>query len=151
MNSYTKGILQANKHLGLIDQIKAYRSATGAGLKESKEAVEAFRDAQAPDPVQVIIDDPFAPHRSPFYNPFKRTPMTRKPSKHWFICVLDKVTQAPQPASTPRLYTSAEQARKVAREMAEKNRGESFVVYEGTDVIVAPPVSLPETLTEKLV
>lgn len=34
---------QINSHDGFIHAIKAYRSLTGAGLKESKEAIERYR------------------------------------------------------------------------------------------------------------
>lgn len=71
-------------------------------------------------------------------------------TKHWLIAVLDKNTHMPLPAAKPRTYSSAEQARRVAYEMAEKNRGESFVVYEATDVTVAPHVVLPATQSHKL-
>lgn len=33
-----------NRENGLIDAIKAYRSLTGAGLRESKDAVEKYRN-----------------------------------------------------------------------------------------------------------
>ena len=110
-----------------IEMIKEYRSTFGTGLKEAKDAVEAHLARSSYNPVEAFV---------------KAARQTV--SKHWFICVLDTKGQ-PLPASEPRLYSSAEQARRVAREMAEKNRAQKFVVYAATDVIVAPPVTLPET------
>lgn len=116
-------VLRSTAGMGLIDAIKHYRQKTGADLLESKRTVEEFRSA--------------APARASV-------------AKHWFIAVLDKGDNQPRPNSPPRCYTSAEQARAVAYSMAEKNRSETFVVYEATDVVLAPPVTLPETQHQKL-
>lgn len=141
-----EAVLKANAHLGLIEQIKGFRAATGAGLKESKDAVEAFRAPR--QTLGDILKQGQEIRQSPTTN--RTTVRVRQQVKHWIIAVLDKKTDMPLPATNPRTYGSAEQARRVAYEMAEKNRSETFVVYEATDVVVAPPVTLPETQHVKL-
>jgi hypothetical protein len=114
-------------HTRLIECIKEYRSTFGVGLKEAKDAVEAYREQTvAPKPALA---------------PFKKT---------WVITVLGRSDEL-QFATRPRTYTSAEQARTVARSMAERNRGERFVVFEATDVMTAPaPVVQPPVEAFKL-
>lgn len=64
------------------------------------------------------------------------------PSKFFIITVLD-AKGAPKPATAPKTYKTAEQARAVAREMAEKHRGEVFVVLEAVGASALPVT--PET------
>jgi hypothetical protein len=126
---------RAHRHLRdrKIEMIKEYRSTFGVGLKEAKDAVEEH------------LARPVSP-----FNIFARLAAQNTVRKHWFICVLDSGNR-PEPATSPRLYVSAEQASEVARIMAERNRGQKFVVYEATDVVeAAPPVVTPPAISVKL-
>jgi hypothetical protein len=110
-----------------IEMVKEYRAHFGVGLIEAKRAVESHLDGPSLADILASAPKPRAPAQ-----------------KHWIIAVLNS-NGHPAPAVEPRVFTSASQACGVARIMAEKNRTERFVVYEATDVVVAPPVTLPET------
>ena len=58
----------------------------------------------------------------------ERIDTPRKSGKTWIIVVVKDGKLAP--ASTPAEYATAEQARKVAHEMAEKHPGNEFYVFE---------------------
>jgi hypothetical protein len=49
-----EGIENAFRQGHKIEAIKLYREATGTGLKEAKEAVEAMMDGQAPEETTVV-------------------------------------------------------------------------------------------------
>jgi hypothetical protein len=57
-------------------------------------------------------------------------------SKHWIIAVI--VDGQPQPAPHPRTYDTQKQAHAVAKSMAEKIPGQTFVVYEATGFTHVP-------------
>jgi hypothetical protein len=63
-----------------------------------------------------------------------RTPGT---CKMWIVAVLDSAGN-PRPNNKARTYTSAEQARRVSREMAERHKGEIFVVFEAVGAAAHP-------------
>jgi hypothetical protein len=65
--------------------------------------------------------------------------------KTWIISVIidGKLAPAPRPAE----YVSAEQARAVARSMAEKNPGSTFVVFEAVGAAYVAPAPKADFVT----
>jgi hypothetical protein len=64
--------------------------------------------------------------------------------KAWLIAVLDG--DQPLPASRPKLYESEKQAHAVAKSMAERHRGQTFVVFEATGFVHLPLVVSTEVV-----
>jgi hypothetical protein len=63
-----------------------------------------------------------------------RVPFT---DKMWIVAILDSEGK-PRPNNKARVYTSSLQARRVSREMAERHKGEIFVVFEAVGVATHP-------------
>lgn len=66
----------------------------------------------------------------------KANPQART-SKTWIISVID-ADGTLAPAKVPTQYTSEKQAHAVAKSMAERHRGNTFVVFEATGLCHVP-------------
>lgn len=73
-------------------------------------------------------------------------PSTTKESatKTWIISLL--AGGKLNPALNPKTYTSEAQAHRVAKEMAEKHRGSTFVVFEATGFVHLPVAPSTEVI-----
>lgn len=74
---------------------------------------------------------------------YVETPKTDT-KKTWIISLLESGKL--KPAVNPATYRSEKQAHAVAKSMAEKHRGSTFVVFEATGVVTLPVVQAPEVV-----
>lgn len=75
-------------------------------------------------------------------NRFEKITPPAVAGKQWVIILVENGVL--KPATNPRQYTSEKQAHAVAREMAEKNPGNAFVIFEATGFTFIPKVVTTE-------
>lgn len=74
----------------------------------------------------------------------RETVATDQPRKTWIISLLEGGKLLP--SHTPVEYSSEKQAHAVAKSMAEKHRGKTFVVFEATGFVHLPLVQSTEVI-----
>jgi len=123
--------------------VKSNRTIYGPGISEGR-TYKVIDVADTADSVRITNDRGttrwvnaayFTPVAPPALKPVEA-------KKHWLIAVL--VDGEPKPAPSPRTYDTEKQAHAVARSMAEKIPGQTFVVYEATGFTHVPAKPITE-------